>query len=120
MGQASYPPHPIRRRQRAVAVPGTVVVAATNSAYEGITVLFVERAAAPTASRVRAAKPGALPLLASERPFLLKLNDLCLTVDGNGDLAPAQATDAQLGMIFQELAIGPFRCLVSGPKGCDH
>ena len=73
-------------------------------------ILFVQSPTAPAANRVRAAKPGALPLRASDAkgPLLLKLDDLCLTVDGDGDLGPAQTTDAQYGVVFQKLAVLPF------------
>jgi hypothetical protein len=48
----------------------------------------------------RTVKPRTLPLLASERPFLLKPDDLDLTVDGDSDLSPAQTTDTQHRVIF--------------------
>ena len=110
MGQASHPPHPIRRRQRAVAVSAPVIVVGAAKSADENAILFVQGPTAPTASRVRAAKPGALPLRASDAkgPLLLKLDDLCLTVDGDGDLGPAQTTDAQYGVVFQKLAVLPF------------
>jgi len=54
------------------------------------------------------AEPRTLPLLTTEGPFLLKLDDLLVTVDGDGDLGPAEAADAQHGMVFQELTVPPF------------
>jgi len=104
--QASHPPHPIRRRKAAVAMPRTVIVPAAKSAYEGSPILLVQRAATPITGR--AAKPRPLPLLTSERPFLFKLNDLCLAIDGDDDLRPAQTTDPQYRVVFQKLVVGPF------------
>jgi hypothetical protein len=49
-----------------------------------------------------------LPLFAPKGPLLLKLNDLCLTVEGDGDLGSAQATGADDSVVFQELAVLPF------------
>jgi len=43
----------------------------------------------------------------TERPFHFKLDELGMTVDGDGNLSPAQSADAQHGMVFQELVAGP-------------
>ena len=67
---------------------------------------FVEEATTPIA--LRAFEPRALALLSSERPLLLELDDLGLTVEGNDDLGSAQTTDAQYGVVFQKLAVLPF------------
>jgi hypothetical protein len=79
--------------------------------------VFVKDAGSSIA--VRATEPRPLPLPAPERPLLLKLDDLCLTIAGDGDLGAAQATGAQHGVVFQELVVRPFPP-PSGSEGCDH
>jgi hypothetical protein len=39
---------------------------------------------------------------------MFELDDLCLTVDGDDDLSPAETTGTQHGVVFQELTILPF------------
>jgi len=48
------------------------------------------------------AKPWSSSLCTSnaEGPFSLELNNLGLTVDGDGDLSPAETADAQYRVIF--------------------
>jgi hypothetical protein len=46
-----------------------------------------------------------LPLFASEGPFLLQLDDLDLTVNGDSNLGPAKTTNAQHRVVFQELVV---------------
>ena len=104
MRQAGYPPDPIEAWTGAVTVPGSEVILGTNSTAKNA-VLLVEEAAAPATA---AAEPGALPLFASEAPLLLKLDDLGLTAEGDGNLRPAQATGADDRVIFQQLGVGPF------------
>ena len=76
---------------------GAVVVAGAEPADEGAVLLMQD-----------ATEPGTLALPAPEGPFLLKLDDLCLAVEGDGDLGSTQATDPQHRVIFQELAVLPF------------
>jgi hypothetical protein len=66
-----------------------------------------------------AAEPGTLALPAPEGPFLLKLDDLCLAVEGDGDLGSTQATGAQHVVVLQELVIRPFPRSTC-PESCDH
>jgi hypothetical protein len=102
VGQAGYPTDPIEAWTRPVAMPGSVVVAATSST-DPSALLFVEGTAASVA--VRAAEPRPLPLFASEGPFLLQLDDLSLTVNGDSNLGPAKTTNAQHRVVFQELVV---------------
>ena len=67
----------------------------------------------------RATEPWALPLPASEGPLLLELDDLCLAVKGDGELGSTQAADADHGVVFQELVVGPFS-RPTCPESCDH
>ena len=117
MGQAGHPPDPIRRWQVTVAVPRTVIVPATKPAYEGGAAHLVQGAAATVTGGT--AKPWTLALLAPERPFLLKLNDLYLTVDSDGNLSSSETTGTDSGVIFQQLVIGPFP-LFACSESCDH
>jgi len=56
----------------------------------------------------RTAEPWSLPLPSTECPLLLKLDNLFLTVDGDGNLSPPQTTDPQYRVIFQKPIVGPF------------
>jgi hypothetical protein len=47
-------------------------------------------------------------LPASEGPLLFELHDLRLAIKGDGDLGSTQPTDANRGVVFQELAVLPF------------
>ena len=107
MGQASYPPNPIRRREATITVPRTIIVPRAEPTDEGGAILLVQGATASVTGRT--AEPRAPPLSASdtERPFHFKLDELGMTVDGDGNLSPAQSADAQHGMVFQELVAGP-------------
>jgi len=83
---------------------GPVIVAGAGPTDEGA-VLLMQDATASVA--VWTAEPWTLALPASKGPLLLKLDDLCLAVAGDGDLGSAQATSADDGVVFQELTIGP-------------
>jgi hypothetical protein len=105
MGQAGYSPDPIERAAALVAVPTAVVVAGAEPTDEGAVFLMQEAA---TSVAIRAAEPGTLALPTPEGPFLLKLDDLGLTVEGDGDLRSTQTAGVQLWVSFQKLVIGPF------------
>jgi hypothetical protein len=49
-----------------------------------------------------------LALPASEGPLVFELDDLRLAVEGDGNLKSAQAAGTDDGVVFQELAVGPF------------
>ena len=86
-------------------MPGSVVPSAARSACKEA-ILLVQGTTASIA--IRAAKPRTLPLFTSERPFLFELDDLLMTVDGDGDLSLPQTTNTQHRVIFQEPIVGPF------------
>ena len=119
MGQAGKtPPDPIQCWAGPIAVTGPVVVAGAQPAYEGA-VLFVQEAASPIA--VRAAEPRPLLLFTPKGPFLFKLDDLGLTVEGDGDLGPAETAGADDGVVFQEPVVGPLpRSGVTCSEGSGH
>jgi len=98
-------------------MPAPVVVAGAEPAHEGA-VLLVQ--GATTSITDRAAEPGTDALPASEGPFLLELDDLGVAVEGDGNLRPAQASDVQHRVVFQELMVEPFPPNVAGPERCDH
>jgi len=106
VGQAGYPPDPIRRREGAITVSRTIIVTGTNSTADRGAILFMKRAASSQAHRT--AEPRTLTLLASKRPLHFELDDLLVTVDSDGNLSPAETTDAQYRVVFQELMVRPF------------
>jgi hypothetical protein len=70
---------------------GTVVVTRAEPADEGAVLLVQE----PTALiAIWTPEPWALPLLTAKGPFLLKLYDLGLAVEGDGDLSSTQTASA--------------------------
>jgi len=97
VGQAahprSHPPDPIRCRSAAITVPGSEIPLGDAKSADENTILFVERPAAAIASRIWAAKPRALTLFTSERPFLRKLDDLLVAIDDDGYLTPTKTAD---------------------------
>ena len=117
MRQAATHSELVRRRQSTVSMSAPKIVPGALPAYEGSPVFFVERTATPVTGRT--AKPRALPLLASERPFHLDRDDLGMTVERNGDLGPTQTTDAQPWVGFQQPVIKPFQ-RPSASEGSDH
>src|SRR5262249_49784298 len=94
----SHPPDLVRCRNAAITVSRTVIVPRTKPTDEGSPVLLMQ-GTTPSIARW-AAEPWTLPLLSPECPFPLKLNDLCLTVDGNGNLRSPQTTNTQHRVIF--------------------
>ena len=106
MGQAGTPPDPIEAWTALVAMPAAIVIARTEPTDEGCSAYFVKRTTSSIANRT--AKPRTLTLLLTERPLLLKLDDLLMAVDDHGNLSPAKTTDTQHRMIFQELMVRPF------------
>jgi len=78
-------------------MPRTVIVVWAAKSADEYAILFVEDAGAYAAA---AAEPGALALLSSERPFLLELDNLLMAVEGDSDLSPPQAADAQHWVIL--------------------
>jgi hypothetical protein len=91
-----------------VTVSGTIVIARTEPTDEG-SAIFLVQGTTPSATD-RTAEPRSLPLSTSdtEGPFSLQQDDLGLTVDGNGNLSPAETTDSQYRVIFQKPIVGPF------------
>jgi hypothetical protein len=90
-GMPAYPPNPIRRREATITVAAPVIVPGAEPTDEGCPVLLVQGTTASITGRT--AKPRSLPLLTSKGPFLLELNDLYPTIDGNGHLSSAETTD---------------------------
>jgi hypothetical protein len=86
---------------------------------DGIHVDYVERTASSVTGRT--AKPRTLTLFTSdtERPFLLQLDNLYLTIEGDSDLSPTQTTDAEYRVVFQKLVIRPLSRSTC-PESCDH
>ena len=74
-----------------ITVSRTVIIPRTEPTDEGCSAYFVKCSASSIASR--AAKPGTLTLFTSKGPFHLKLDNLGLTVDDDGDLSPTETTD---------------------------
>ena len=70
MGRPGYPPNLFHRGEGAITVPASKIVPATAPAYDGSSVLFVERAAVSAAGGTT--KPWPAPLCTSdaEGPFL--------------------------------------------------
>jgi len=91
MGQAGYPSDLIHRRKITITVSRTVIIPRTEPTDEGCSAYFVKCSASSIASR--ATKPGTLTLFTSKGPFHLKLDNLGLTVDDDGDLSPTETTD---------------------------
>ena len=84
MGQAGYPPHPIKRRAGAVAMAAPVIISGAEPTDEDA-VLLVQGATASIAVRATEPWPSPLPASGTEGPLLLELDDLRLAVEGDGD-----------------------------------
>jgi len=105
VGQAGYPADLIEAWTGPVAVPRSVIVAATGSTNKNTLLLDQE----PTASTTRAAKPGTHTLVTSEGPLLLDLHDLGLPTVGEGDLrVTSKTSNPDTWMVLQELVMPPF------------
>jgi hypothetical protein len=79
-------------------VTRSVIISGTQSTADGSPVLLMQGTTPSVTGRTT--KPRTLTLFPTEGPFLLQLDNLGLTVDGDGNLSPPQTTDPQYRVIF--------------------